>query len=141
MSVESTGNAGRASLLAWEVSAAKEEPWRRFLQELSGSHYEEWVGSERRLGISSMSVWLAPKPSGGGIAVVFLEAQDPERALRELIAELAAAETPFYSWLGKEMHSLFGCNFARLPRVAGGELLFAWPEASGGRNQEPPEGS
>ena len=141
MSVKSTGNAGRTSLLAWDVSAAKEEPWRRFLQELSGSHYEECVGSERRLGISSTSVWLAPKPSGGGIAVVFLEAQDPERALRELIAELAAAETPFYSWLGKEMHGLFGCDFARLPRVAGGELLFARREASGGGNQEPTHGS
>src|SRR5215212_8945664 len=101
MSVESTGNGVRASLLTWKVSAAKEEPWRRFLQELLGSHYEEYVGSERRLGISSTSVWLAPNPSGGGIAVVILEAEDPEWALRELIAELAAAETPFYSWLGK----------------------------------------
>jgi hypothetical protein len=84
-------------------------------------------------------VWLAPKPSGGGAAVVFLEAEDPERALRELVAELAESETSFDSWLRREMHELFGCDFAQLPRAARGELLFAWREVSGeGEQEEPP---
>jgi hypothetical protein len=101
------------------------------LQELSGSRFEEYEESRRRLGIFAESVWFAPKPSGGGAAVVFLEAEDPERALRELVAELAASETSFDSWLRREMHELFGCDFAQLPRAARGELLFAWREASG----------
>jgi len=70
-------------------------------------------------------------PSGGGAAVVFLEAEDPERALRELVAELDAARTPFDSWLRREMHELFGRDFVRLPRPGRGELLFAWQEVSG----------
>ncbi len=81
---------GKVTLLAWDVTADREESWRRFLQELSGSRYEEYMESRRRLGISVESVWLAPKPSGGGVAVVFLEAEDPEWALRELVAELYA---------------------------------------------------
>ena len=76
MSVESTGNAGRASLLAWEVSAAKEEPWRRFLQELADRRLEGYAESRRHLGIFAESVWFAPMPSGGGIAIVCLEAED-----------------------------------------------------------------
>jgi hypothetical protein len=132
---------GRTSLLAWDVTADQEEPWRRFLQELAGSRYEEYAESRRRLGVSAQYVWLAPKPSGGGVAVVYLEAEDPEWALRELIAELAASDPPFDSWCGKEMRKLFGYDFARLPRVAGGELLFAWREASGEGEQEPTEGS
>ena len=127
----------RFALVAWEVPADREEPWRRFLQELSGSRYEEYAESRRRLGISAEFVWLAPKPSGGGVAVVYLEAEDPERALREL----AASGAPFDLWYATQMHRLFGCDLARLPRGAGGELLFSWREASDEGEQEPPEGS
>ncbi len=126
---DSTCAFGGASLLVWQVSADQEEPWRRFLQELSGSHLEEYARSRRRLGISAESVWFAPKPSGGGAAVVFLEAEDTERALSELVAQLAASETSFDSWLRREMQEVFGCDFAQLPRPARGELLFAWREA------------
>ena len=139
MSGDSTGAVGRASLLVWQVSADQEEPWRRFLQELSGSRFEEYADSRRRLGIFAESVWFAPKPTGGGAAVVFLEAEDSERALREWVAELAASETSFDSWFRREMHELFGCDLAQLPRAARGELLFAWREVSGeGEQEEPP---
>ena len=95
MSVDRTGATGRTSLFVWQVTADQEEPWRRFLQELSGSRFEEYAESRRRLDISAESVWFAPKPSGGGLAVVWLEAKDPERALSELVAKLAAQEAPF----------------------------------------------
>ena len=120
---------GRTLLLAWDVSALQEEPWRRFLQELSGPRYEEYAQSRRRLGVSAESVWLAPKPSGGGVAVIYLEAEDPEGVLREL----AASDTPFDSWYGTQMRRLSGLDLARLPRSAPGELLFTWGgEASSG---------
>jgi hypothetical protein len=122
---------GRTSLLLWDVPADREEPWRRFLQELSGPRYEEYVESSRHLGISATSVWLASKPSGGGVAIVFLEAEDPEWALRELMAELAASKTPFGKWLGKEMQNLFGCDFTRLPRVADRRAPFRLARGAG----------
>ena len=114
---------GRTLLLAWDVSAVQEEPWRRLLQELSyARREEEYVGSRRRLGVSAESVWIAPKPTGGGVAVVYLEASDPERAL----GELAASEAPFDLWYSGAMRKLFGFDLARLPRAAGCELLFTW---------------
>jgi len=137
MAVDGTGDMGKVTLLAWDVTADREESWRRFLQELSGSRYEEYTESRRRLGISVESVWLAPKPSGGGVAVVYLEAEDPEQALREL----EASDTPFDSWYGTQMRRHFGFDLARLTRLAGGELLFAWREASGEGKHEPREGS
>ena len=141
MSGDSTHATGRASLLVWQVSADQEEPWRRFLQELSGSRFEEYAKSRRRLGIFAESVWFLSESSGGGVTVVFLEAEDPERALRELVAEIATSETSFDSWLRREMHELFGCDFVRSPHLAGGELLFAWRDASGDGEQGPPVGS
>jgi hypothetical protein len=130
MSDDSTRSTGRASLFVWQVSMDQEEPWRRFLQELAGPRLEGYAESRRRLGIFAESVWFAPMPSGGGAAVVLLEAEDPERALRELVRELDASGTPFDSWLSRGMHELFGCDFVQLPRAGRGELLFAWREAS-----------
>jgi hypothetical protein len=74
--------------------------------------------------LGELSQGLAPKPSGRGVAVIYLEAKDPEWALREL----AASDTPFDSWYGTQMRRLFGLDLERLPRVAPGELLFTWEE-------------
>jgi hypothetical protein len=129
---------GRSLLLAWDVAADPEEPWRRLLQDLSDARRgeeeeEEYVESRRRLGVLAESVWLVPKPSGGGMAVVYLEALDPERAM----GELAASETPFDSCYSEGMRKLFGFDLARLPRAASGELLFAWRDGGSGEREAP----
>lgn len=129
---------GRISLLVWEIPADQEEPWRRLLQELSGPRYEEYAESRRRLGASAEYVWLAPKPSGGGVAVVCVETENLERPWREL----AASETPFDSWYANEMRTIFGFDFAHLARRAvGGTPLLAWREAPSEGEQKPLEGS
>jgi hypothetical protein len=121
-------------LMAWEISADQEEPWRRLLQELSDARRDEkYLESRRCLGISAESVWLVPKRSGGGMTVVYLEASDPERTL----GELAASEAPFDSWYSGGMRKLFGFALARVPRVAGGELLFAWRDDDPGEREAP----
>jgi hypothetical protein len=116
----------RSLLFAWDVPPDQEEPWRRFLQELADPPYEqEYAQSRRALGVRAVSVWLAPKPSGGGVVIVCLEAEDPERVLGEL---LAASDAHFDSWCGTQMRKLFGFYLARSERVAEGELLFTWSE-------------
>ena len=96
------------------------------MQELSDAgrkEKEEYVESRRRLGISVESVWFVPsKPLGGGLTVVYLEAEDPERVLREL----ASSDAPFDSFYSGRMRKLLGLDLARVPRAASGELLFAW---------------
>jgi hypothetical protein len=125
---------GRTLLLAWDVSAVQEEPWRRLLQELSYARYgEEYMESRRRLGVSAESVWLVPKPTGGGVAVVYLEALDPERAL----GELAVSEAPFDSWYSGAMRKLFGFDLAGIPGAGSGELLFAWRDGGPGEREAP----
>jgi hypothetical protein len=118
--------------LVWDVPPDQEEPWRRFLQELSDStNHEEYARSRRALGITAESVWLAPKPSGGGVAIVYLQADNPERAL----GELAALDAPFDSCYGMQMRRLLGMDPERFPRVAPGELLFAWRDDVPGEGQ------
>jgi hypothetical protein len=131
---DSGNGGGRGLLWAWELSADREEPWRRLLQELSDAGWEEeYVQSRRRLGVLAESVWLVPKPPGGGMTVVYLKALDPERARREL----AASEAPFDSWYSGGMRKLFGFDLARVPRAAGGELIFAWRDSGPGEREAP----
>ena len=116
-----------ALLLTWDVRSDGEEPWRRLLQELSEARWrEEHVEACRRLGISVESIWFVPKMGGGGTAVVYLEAEDPERTLREFVA----SETLLDSWGIGGMDRFFGFGFspdsAQASRVVGGELLFSW---------------
>src|SRR5215207_792180 len=115
---------GGLLVLACDISAEQEEPWR-LLQELSDAgckEKEEYVESRRRLGISVESVWFVPsKPLGGGLTVVYLEAEDPEQVLREL----AASDAPFDSCYSGRIRKLFGFDLARLGRAASGELLYA----------------
>jgi hypothetical protein len=128
--------AGRILLLAWDVSADQEEPWRRLLQELSDARCEEeYMESRRLLGVSAESVWLVAKPSGGGVAVVYLEVSDPERVL----GELAASEAPFDSWYSGAMRKLFGFDLAGLPRVGSSELLFTWRDDRGPGGRDAPK--
>ena len=128
--------AGRTLLLAWDVSADREEPWRRLLQELSYARGEEgYLKSRRRLGVSAESVWLVAKPSGGGVAVVCLEASDPERVL----GDLAASELPFDSWYGGAMRKIFGVDLARVAPAGSGELLFTWHDDRGPGEREAPK--
>jgi hypothetical protein len=123
-----------ALLLAWEVSAVQEEPWRRLLQELSYARGGEgYVESLRRLGVSAESVWLVAKPSGGGVAVVCLEASDPERAL----GELAESQAPFDLWYGGAMRKIFGVDLARVAPAGSGELLFTWRDGGPGEREAP----
>ena len=127
---------GRILRLAWEVSADQEEPWRRLVQELSYARgEEEYLRSRRRLGVSAESVWLVPKPAGGGVAVVCLEVSDPERAL----GELASSELPFDSWYEGAMRKIFGVDLARVARAGSGELLFAWRDDDGPDEREAPK--
>ena len=114
-------------LLAWDVRSDQEEPWRRLLQELSEAHWqEEHAAACRHLGISVESIWFVPKMGGGGTAAVYLEAEDPERALRELVAY----ETLLESWGIGGTGGFFGfgssLDSAQASRVVGGELLFSW---------------
>ena len=116
-----------ALLLTWDVRSDQEEPWRRLLQELSEARWqEEHVAACRQLGISVESIWFVPKMGGGGTAVIYLEAEDPERTMRELVA----SRTLFDSWGIGGMGRFFGFGFsldsAQASRVVSGELLFSW---------------
>ena len=85
-------------VMAGPLLPGKEEPWRRFVQELAGSRAGEYEEMKRRLGIQNETMWLMRVPRDvyrGELVFVRLEAAEPEKVLRRL----KASEHPFDLWL------------------------------------------
>ncbi len=105
--------------MAGPILAGREEGWRRFLQELSGSRREEYDDLRRRLGVTGQKVWLV-RARRGETAVSYLECEEPGR----IAARLAASTEPFDVWLKARLAEFHGCDFARPDPRWSPELVF-----------------
>ena len=105
---------------AGPILAAKEEPWRRFLQELVGSCSQEYATLKRRLGILTERVWLMRTRDSETVIACF-EAQDPQQALTRLVA----SEEPFDLWFKEKLQEFHGCDLACFQKGWYPELVFA----------------
>jgi hypothetical protein len=103
------------------IQPGREEEWRRFVQEVTEERLYEYEGLRRRLGLRSESVWLA-RTKEGETAVVYLEAENPER----IVPTLGASEEPFDLWFKERLLEFHGPDLARNPRKTAARLLFAY---------------
>ena len=110
-----------AMTLVWPILPGKQEAWRRFCQTLLVGRSCEYAESRRRLGITKELIWLAQTPHGD-LAVVYLEAPDPEHVL----VQLGASDLPFDRWLRKQWRELHGLDLAQPPSVPANELVLEW---------------
>ena len=106
------------------ILAGREEGWRRFLQELSGSRREEYEDLRRRLGVTGQKVWLV-RTRCGETAVSYLECEEPGR----IAARLAASTEPFDVWLKARLAEFHGRGFAGPDPRWSPELVFEAGEA------------
>ena len=108
-----------AVTLAVPIPPEHLEAWRRFIQELALSKRPEFERSRKTVGVSAESIWLV-----AGIAVWWLEAEDPEGA----ILRLAASDQPFDHWFKRQMHDLVGLELIELLVQSRTELVLEWKE-------------
>jgi hypothetical protein len=105
---------------AGPILAGKEEPWRRFLQELAGSRSQEYGTLKQRLGILAERVWLM-RTRDSETVIAYFEAQDPQQALTRLVT----SEEPFDLWFKEKLREFHGCDLARLREGWYPEMVFA----------------
>jgi hypothetical protein len=105
----------------------REEEWRRFVQEVAEEHLREYEALRRRLGVRNESVWLA-RTKEGQMAVVYLEAVDPER----ILPTLAASEEPFDMWFRERLLEYHGRDLVLTPGRVTGKLIFSYQEDASG---------
>jgi hypothetical protein len=89
------------------VIPGKEELDRNTLAEMSESRRDEYEAAARKAGIKRQVVWHQQSPDGT-VAVVFIEADDPERAL----GEFGSSEDPFNSWFRDQMKEVHGIDIS-----------------------------
>lgn len=97
--------------IAGPLLPGKEEPWRRFVQEVTGSRAEEYEGMKRRLGFCNETLSLVRVPRElykGALVFVRLEAEKPE----EIVQRLEASEHPFDLWLKDRLLEFHGYSLS-----------------------------
>ncbi len=119
-------------VLTFPIKSGKVEAWRRFCQELSGSRFQMYKASRRRLGITRERMALVDT-AFGATAVTTFEAPDVAQALGQIIT----SNLPFDRWYRERIQELHGINLAGYkdfaqpaPPPPGQETLFEWMASS-----------
>jgi hypothetical protein len=115
-------------VLTLPIATGKVEAWRRFCQELSGSHRQRFEASRQRLGVTRESLALVESPFGS-TGVTTLEAHDVALALSEMMG----SDRPFESWYRERLRDLHGVSMTRFEQFVTSsapaqrqEVLFEW---------------
>jgi hypothetical protein len=107
------------------ILPGKQEVWRRFYQALEGSRCHQYEEFHKRLRITKELVWLTETPQGD-MAIVYLEADYPER----MIPDLAASTLPFDCWFKEQLHELYDLDVHKQQAKQLNELVFVWSRPS-----------
>lgn len=110
-----------ALVLVLPILPGKEEEWRRFAQELEGSHLREYEDLRSRLGIRAERVWLLAQTPCREVALVHAEVENPDEAIRNL----ATSRELFDAWFKEKLLELHGYDFDEGRPGSEPELIFA----------------
>ena len=87
------------------ILPGKSEAWRRFIQEMLGSHRLEYEASRHRLGIYAERSWISQIPSGKQ-AIIAIEVEN----LEQVLLNLGNSTAPFDDWFRKQVLALQGVD-------------------------------
>ena len=115
--------------IAGPLLPGKEEPWRRFVQEVTGSRADEYEQMKRRLGIGNETLSLVRVPRElykGALVLIQLEAEEPGR----IPQCLKSSEHPFDLWFKDRLLQFHGYSLSDSAPRAAPELIFAGRDTS-----------
>lgn len=90
--------------MALPVLPGQAEAIRRMQDEALGPHRKEYEESRRRLGITKEQAWVQHTPLGD-MAIIYWEAENPQRALEEMARSQDEFDTRFRQFL-QETHGV-----------------------------------
>ena len=93
---------------------------RRMHQEALGARRGEYEESRRRLGITEERAWIQSTPMGD-MVLVYLEAEDPQRALQGM----AESQEPFDVWFRQYIQDAHRVDITR-EQASPPEPAFEW---------------
>ncbi len=96
--------------IAIPILPDKRDQWERFVEELRGPRYDEFVASRQRLGVHERT-FLQRTPQGD-VVIVTLEGEDPVGAFQRF----GASNDAFTDWFVQQVKEAHGIDLRQPPQ-------------------------
>ena len=95
-------------VFALPIVRGKEDLYRQTWEELAGARRDEYAAALKDAGMTRQVVWHQQTPGGGTLAIIYIEATDPE-APRRFISSNAEISR----WFVPRMQEVYGRDFTQ----------------------------
>jgi hypothetical protein len=97
-------------VFALPIARGKEDLYRQTWDELAGARRDEYGAAIKDAGMTRQAVWRQQMPDGGTLAIVYIEATDPDAPRR-----FNSSDTEISRWFVQRMEEVYGRDFTRPP--------------------------
>jgi hypothetical protein len=97
-------------VFALPVERGKDEVDREMLDEMTGARRAEYEAALKDAGVKRQAVWHQQTPNGGTLAIVYIEADDPDAHQR-----FVSADSEISRWFVEEMQGVHGRDVSQPP--------------------------
>jgi hypothetical protein len=97
-------------VFAIPVMHGKEDLDRQTREEMAGARHDEYVAALKDAGIERQAVWHQELPDGGTLAIVYIEASDPEAHQR-----FVSSDSDISRWFVEQMQEVHGRDVSEPP--------------------------
>jgi LmbE family N-acetylglucosaminyl deacetylase len=97
-------------VFATPVERGKEDLDRQMRDEMTGARREEYEAALKEAGVTRQAVWHQQQPDGGTLAIVYIEASDPDAHQR-----FVSSDTEISRWFVDQMQGVHGRDVSQPP--------------------------
>jgi hypothetical protein len=97
-------------VFALPIVHGKEDLYRQTWDELAGARRDEYGAAIKDAGMTRQAVWHQQTPDGGTLAIVYIEATDPEAPQR-----FTSSDADISRWFVQRMQEVYGRDFTHPP--------------------------
>jgi hypothetical protein len=97
-------------VFAIPIMRGKEDLDREMRNEMAGARREEYDAALKDAGITRQAVWHQQLPDGGTLAIVYIEATDPEAHQR-----FVSSDSDISRWFVQQMQEVHGRDVSQPP--------------------------
>ena len=97
-------------VFAIPIVPGKEDLYHQTWDELKGARRDEYAAAQKDAGVTRQAIWHQQMPDGGTLAIVYIEATDPDAPQR-----FNSADSDISRWFVQRMQEVYGRDFTHPP--------------------------
>jgi hypothetical protein len=97
-------------VFALPIVRGKEDLYHQTWDELAGARRDEYAAAWKDAGVTRQAVWHQKTPGGGTLAIIYIEATDPDAPQR-----FVSSDTDISRWFMQRMDEVYGRDFTQPP--------------------------